>query len=139
MEPSRSDFCRDFEGSTHKRGTGGMRSVASAPDFSQMKRMHDTFKSTDSAKTKSKRNLHAVRSRIPTTQPPHYLLIVCSFLAIFLTQSLVRSTSNRLPGSYDNTKNTETLAGIVQAESKVSVRDEFLRLRALREGRQCGR
>jgi hypothetical protein len=75
MEPTRSDFCRDFESATHKRETGGMRSVASAPDFSQMKRMHDTFKSTDTAKTKSKRN-QTVRSTISTTQPPYYLFIV---------------------------------------------------------------
>jgi hypothetical protein len=78
MEPTRSDFCRDFESATHKRETGGMRSVASAPDFSQMKRMHDTFKSTDTAKTKSKRN-QAVRSTISTTQPPYYLFIMYVF------------------------------------------------------------
>lgn len=70
MEPSRSDFCREFEGAALKREGGGMRSVASAPDFSQMKRMHDTFKSTDTAKTKSKRNLQAVRPKVPTKQPP---------------------------------------------------------------------
>ena len=61
VEPSRSEFCREFECSSIKRETGGMRNVASAPDFSQLKRMHDTFKSTDTGKTKSqKRNLNAV-------------------------------------------------------------------------------
>lgn len=66
MEPSRSNFSREFESASHKRETGGMRSVASAPDFSQLKRMHDTLKSTDTTKTKSKRNLQAVRPKIPT-------------------------------------------------------------------------
>ena len=72
----RAEFV-DSEGLKREKRLGGMRSVASAPDFSQLRRMHDT-KATDAAQLK-------VHKRSITGVCKYYHILACFLSILYLT------------------------------------------------------